>query len=154
MKTDACGTCFLQHHCFCIDPHVKTSNVGPFVLTSSVLFAQRFGAMWCKWSTERTQPCGMPVLRVIMKEIRSLKVDCSVCSLFISFLRLVEIWPELKSTNSTLKQVFGFSRWKRAVWSAMDLVPSLDQLALQVNWSWLMSGVMDLHQLVSASQST
>lgn len=29
--------------------------------------------------------------------------DCSVCSLFISLLRLVEIWPELKSTNSTLK---------------------------------------------------
>lgn len=77
------------------------------MITSSVLLVQ----VW----VSSLVPCGVNGVQKWAKDTalwyasfesdneRGQVCDCSVGSLFISLLRLVEIWPELKSTNSTLK---------------------------------------------------
>lgn len=57
--------------------------------------------------------------------------SCNVCSLLTSLFGLMELKVELKSTNSILTQVFGFSRWLRAVCSAIEMDSSVDLLALK-----------------------
>ena len=42
---------------------------------------------------------------------------------------------ELKSTNSTLTYVLGWSRCVRAVWSAVLTASSVDPFARLANWS-------------------
>ncbi len=57
-------------------------------------------------------------------------LSCNVCSLLMSWLGLMELNAKLKSTNSILMYVLGFSMWLRAVWRAMEMAWSVDLLDL------------------------
>jgi hypothetical protein len=39
--------------------------------------------------------------------------------------------------NSILMQVFLLSRWEKAVWTAIEIVSSVDLLGWYANWNWV-----------------
>ena len=87
-------------------------------------------------------PTDLPVLCRLLHGMQR-EVFSPRVSLLMSFEGTMV--AELQSMNSILTKVFLFSRWERAVWSAIEMASSVDLLGRYENWSGsLVSGIMVL----------